>query len=157
MRPGILRRAGLIAVSAAALGLFATASLAKTEFEARGGYYADAEKPFAGVGALTPIGSQRWFFNPNFEFASDSSGDLLSANLDVHYDIDVTAPIYWWVGGGPAMVRNEPDIGRTDTDLGLDLITGIAPRNPGKVRPFVQGKVIVKDNSEAVLAVGLRF
>jgi len=63
-----------------------------------------------------------------------------------------------WLGGGPALIFHEPDNPRRDsnTDVGANLFAGIGLKRSG-VRPYVQGKVIFSDDTEAVLAVGLRF
>lgn len=80
--------------------------------------------------------------------------------LDFHYDLPTwRAPYYLWLGGGPALVLR--DDGRSDdgneTDLGVNLIAGIGFGKGQALRPYVQGKVLVSDETEAALAIGLRF
>ncbi|HUG52750.1 MAG TPA: hypothetical protein VMR21_04090, partial [Vicinamibacteria bacterium] len=42
-----------------------------------------------------------------------------------------------------------------DTDFGLNLLAGLGARR-GRVIPYAQAKVILKDSSEFVIAVGIR-
>jgi hypothetical protein len=48
-----------------------------------------------------------------------------------------------------------PGSGRRDTDLGLNLLFGLGLK--GNVVPYVQGKVIVSDDTEFVIGIGVRF
>ena len=43
-----------------------------------------------------------------------------------------------------------------ETDIGLDLLAGIGWKTAGVV-PYLQAKVILSDETEAVLAAGIRF
>jgi hypothetical protein len=61
-----------------------------------------------------------------------------------------------WAGAGPALIHRE-DLGTDTTDFGVNLLGGIGWKTKSKVSPYVQGKVTVSDNDEAVLAVGMRF
>lgn len=152
----IVRRAGLLTAIVVALCLVHGSGHAATDvdFDIRGGQYGDVDKPFFGGGVLAGLGHS-WYFNPNVEYVFVDNGDYFTANADFHYDFDVQ-PFYWWVGGGPALARRNPDIGRDDTDAALNALTGIAAKS-GQVRPFAQLKLVVKDDPEGVLAAGIRF
>ena len=148
----------------AALAIAAALSLAATSARAdgfdvgvRGGYYSDAEASFAGVDLLTPI-ARSWYFNPNFEYAFVDNGSAYTLNGDVHYDLPVSGAHYVWLGGGPALIVRDYDRGFGDrnTDVGVDLLAGLGWKGSSAV-PYVQGKVILADNTEAVLAFGVRF
>lgn len=131
----------------------------EVDFDVRAGFYADdAEGPFVGAGLLTRLGStDRWFFNPNVEFAFGDNVDVIAVNGDVHYDFRADSSLALWAGGGLAVVRVDPDFGRdADTDLGVNAFFGFGARR-GDVRPYCQGKVVVADESELVVGVGLRF
>jgi hypothetical protein len=43
-----------------------------------------------------------------------------------------------------------------EVDIGLNLLAGFGAQS-GSVRPFLQGKAILMDDSEASIAVGIRF
>ena len=132
---------------------------ADIDFGLRGGYYTDAEELFLGADVLTQISDTSWFFNPNVEFVFVDPGDLWTLNLDVHYDFDTdNDDVYLWAGGGPAVVFRDGG-GRHDdneTDPGLNLLAGIGWQLESVV-PYIQGKILLSDTSEAVIAVGVRF
>jgi len=143
---------------AAALSLAAAPAWADgIDVGVRGGYYSDAEAGFAGVDLLTSI-SRSWYFNPNFEYVFVDSGDAYSLNGDVHYDLSAGSAHYVWLGGGPALIVRDDDrrFGDRKTDVGLDLLAGLGWKGSSAV-PYVQGKVVLADNTEAVLAFGVRF
>lgn len=123
----------------------------------RGGVYTDQSDAFVGAEVLTRIGSTRWFFNPNAEFVFVDRGDLITVNADLHYDLPVDAPVYVWLGGGPALVLRDHPRGRDENDVGLNLLAGVGFLKGHAVRPYVQGKLLLADESEAVLAFGIRF
>lgn len=131
---------------------------ADVDFGVKGGIYTDIEEPFVGVEALTRVGASRWFFNPNVEAVLVNRGSLATINGDVHYDLPIDTPdLYLWLGGGPALIYRDPG-GRQDDDfdIGANLLAGLGWQLGGAV-PYVQGKILVADDSEAVLAVGIRF
>ncbi|PYS96548.1 MAG: hypothetical protein DMF50_04235 [Acidobacteria bacterium] len=153
---------GLLLASAGALtGLLSIApGHAKTDFGVRGGTYSDVDEPFLGAEALFGVGTtNRWFGNPNLEhaFAADS-GDRTAVSFDFHYDFPSGEPYTFWAGAGPTLIfrdRTSPGTAH-DTDPGVNLVLGIGARK-GDVRPYGQMKVVLADDSEAVLGVGVRF
>jgi hypothetical protein len=137
---------------------------AQLDFGVRGGFYSDADAGFLGVEILTRF-TRQWFFNPNVEYVFVSGGSLTTVNLDIHYDLRARSPYAVWVGGGPAVLFNNYDApagcrrcgDSSDTDLGFDLLAGGGFAGRQAIRPYVQGKVILSKNTEAVLGVGVRF
>ncbi len=125
------------------------------DVDLRGGYYADIEEPMLGGGVLAQL-SERWFINPNIEYVLVSNGELFTINGDVHYDFPFSDSANWWLGGGIALIHADPDFGSDDTDVGANLLIGIGGTR-GAVRPFAQGKLVLSDDSEATIAVGIRF
>lgn len=154
------RRALLTVALGAALAL-GSALLApvyadSTLFGVRTGVYTDTEAGFLGAEAVTPI-ARAWYFNPNMEYAFANDRDVLTVNGDFHYDFIQDRPYYVWAGAGPAVVVRELEPGDRRTDLGVNLISGIGWKNPPQIKPYLQGKVLISDNNEAVLAFGMRF
>ncbi len=153
-------RALLFATACAFAGaLSVTPGLAKTDFGVRGGAYSDVEEPFLGAEALFGVGgSKQWFGNPNLEHAFADTGDLTTVSFDFHYDFASGEPYTIWAGGGPTLIFRDRNgtVGGDSTDPGVNLLMGIGAKN-GEVRPYGQVKVIVADDSEAVLGVGVRF
>jgi hypothetical protein len=123
----------------------------------RTGLYTDIEEAFVGVEGLGRIGSTDFFLNPNAEVVFVDNGDLVTLSLDVHYDLELdTHPVDVWLGAGPTVLFRDLDRGRGDDDFGLNLLAGVGLRE-GAVRPYGQLKVILADDTEAVLAFGIRF
>ena len=123
----------------------------------RGGGYFDSGSFFIGGEILTPV-AQNWYFNPNVEFAFADRADLITLNFDVHYDFHSERNLYFWVGGGPAIIHTDPELrGDSDTDFGANIFMGLGFRTGTRVIPYVQPKVILSDNSEFSLAFGMRF
>jgi hypothetical protein len=63
-----------------------------------------------------------------------------------------------WAGAGPGLLIIDRDrfVDDTEVDPALNLLMGFGAKT-GTYRPYVQGKGILSDNSEAALAVGVRF
>lgn len=154
------RRISVLALLAATgLVLFAPAASA-ADFGIRAGLYGG--DGMIGVELLTPINDD-WWFNPNVEYVFVDNGDLITVNGDAHYDFDTDGNYYLWAGGGLAVIFSDfdrPRPGRgsdSETDVGLNLLAGAGWNTGGAVRPYVQGKVTISDDTEAGLAVGVRF
>ena len=148
----------------AAAAVFTMPAAADVDIGVRGGYYTDVGDPFLGADLLMRISDTRWFFNPNIEYVFVDPGDLATLNLDVHYDLDTdNDDMYIWLGGGPAIIfRDEERHGRgdddddDDTDIGINLLGGVGWQLESFV-PYLQAKAIIADDSEVVLAIGVRF
>lgn len=130
-------------------------------FGGRVGVDLDSKSALVGGEALVNVINESWFFNPNVEYVFVDNGSLWGFNFDFHYDLDVDAPVYVWIGGGPAILYRNFDAPRnrgSNTDFGLDLLVGIGfPLHNSRVIPYIQPKVILSDNSRFFLAFGLRF
>jgi hypothetical protein len=154
---------------AAAMGLtallFSPASArAATDFGFRaGGYSGDTDGAFAGVELLTHL-SGGWYLNPNFDYVFASQGGLAVFSVDAHYDFRTHAPFYFWLGGGPSILYRKFDnfdrrfgSSGSQTDFGVNLLAGLGWGKGQAYRPYVQGKVVISDQSEASIGVGLRI
>lgn len=155
-----MKRAAL-ALAVAGLFLLAPgAARADIDPGVRAGFYQDAEAGFIGGELLWGV-TREWYFNPNIEYVFVDDGDLYTANLDFHYDFQTRQPFYLWAGAGAALISSEFDRRRgesdRETDIGLNLLGGIGFGRGQAIRPYIQGKFILSDNTEAAIAVGLRF
>jgi len=155
----ILAAAGLTALAAVSIP---SPAAAQVDFGVRGGVYTDIEEGFLGAELIMPVTGQ-WFFNPNIEYVFVDPGSLWTLNGDFHYDFAQSGNITFWAGGGPAILFRDFDDdrrGRRDddeeTDFGANLLAGLGATR-GAIRPYGQVKVILSDDTEAVLAVGVRF
>jgi hypothetical protein len=149
-------------------GLLLVPTLAQAQdldFGVRVGYYSDVEEGFLGFELLRGFGrGGHWFFNPNLEWVFIDGGDYATLNGDVHYDFDTEGPFAVWVGGGPALVYNSFDRPRrfrddddSETDFGFNILAGVGSARRAAIRPYLQGKILLSDDTEAVIAVGVRF
>jgi hypothetical protein len=146
-------------VAGICLFLLATNAQAEIRPGVRVGGYFDADAAFIGGELLTNI-SDSWFFNPNIEYVFVDNGDLVTFNFDVHYDLPSEGKMFFWIGGGPAILyfNPDPDFRDSETDFGINLFMGLGFK-VGRERfiPYVQPKLILSDNSEFALAFGVRF
>jgi hypothetical protein len=132
------------------------ATQADPKFGVRLGYYTKLEDPFIGAELLFRIVPDL-YFNPNVEAVLVDNGRYLTFNGDVHYDLPAGGRTFLWIGGGLAAVNRDPEgPAEGDTDFGINLLAGLGARR-GRVIPYAQAKVILKDDSEFVIAVGVRF
>jgi len=121
----------------------------------RGGIYTKLNEPFVGVELLGPI-SRHAYFNPNVEYVFVDNHTYLTFNGDFHYDFHSHGRTFVWAGGGLAVVYDDPrGPAESSTDLGANFLFGIG--FAGDAIPYIQGKLIVKDDTEFSLGVGLRF
>ena len=126
------------------------------KFGGRVGYYTDVQKPILGVEILAPV-ARRVYFNPNIELVLIDNVTYFTLNGDFHYDFHTGNSSFVWLGGGLGVVKFDPDgPNNGDTDLAANFLGGVGFRS-GHVIPYFQAKVIAKDNSEFVIAFGVRF
>jgi hypothetical protein len=152
-----MRRLETFIVVTALIALIGAAPAgADTKFGVRGGYYTDIGEPFAGVELLTRIGN-RVYFNPNFEYVFVDEATYFTLNGDFHYDFPVAKDVYVWAGAGLGWSSFDFEgEDNSDNDLVANLLAG-AGVNAGGVIPYVQFKLIIQDDTEFAIAVGLRF
>jgi hypothetical protein len=146
-------------MAALLLGLCAWAAPAAAQMDAevRLGFYTDPDAVSFGGGVLTPLSTAApWMFNPNVEVAIGDFANVISVNPDFHYDFPTGSGLAFWMGAGPAVMFIDRDRGGTDTDFGVNLITGLGAKHGG-TRPFVQMKGVIADDSRLAISGGLRF
>ena len=154
----VLRRtAPLAAALALGLGLASASAARATDFDLRLGVYTDVSEAFVGGGILTRLGDSGWFLNPNLEYVFVDRGDLATLNADFHYDLVSEGEVDVWLGAGPALIFRDNDRGNDSTDLGVNLLGGIGFLRDRPIRPFLQAKLVLSDDTEGVVAFGVRF
>lgn len=146
----------LLSLLAAALIGPRVASADDIDGDLRIGLYSDAGELFVGGGLLTHVTGD-WYFNPNVEWAFVDDGNLATLNADFHYDFAHHRDADFWLGGGPALVFRENRFGDDETDLGLNLLGGVGFLQDRYFRPYFQAKIIISDDTEGVIAFGVRF
>jgi hypothetical protein len=152
-------RLGTPAAIGAALLLGApSGAAAQVDGDLRVGVYTDASEAFVGGGVLIRLDQgSKWFLNPNLEYVFVERGDLLTFNADFHYDLASDGSTDFWLGGGPTLILRDNERGDDETDFGFNLLGGIGFLRSSAVRPFLQAKLILSDETEGVFAFGIRF
>ena len=90
------------------------------------------------------------------EYVFVNGATTLFMSGDGHYDFHVSNDADFWVGGGLGI--QYVNVGEvSDTDVGLDLLTGVAFVTNSSVYPYLQFKGFLSYTTNAQLAVGLRF
>lgn len=148
---------GLIVVAAAAPGLRAQEP-ARIIPGVRLGVYTDIGDLFIGGEVLVRI-ANRIYFNPNVEYVFASDLTYLTFNADAHYDLEHEgSPLLLWVGGGLAVIYANPEgpVGG-DTEVGVNGLAGVGLVTNSRLLPYLQAKIVISDNTEFVVALGLRF
>jgi hypothetical protein len=141
----------------AVLSVFFSAAPARADnFGVRAGLYADPTDGFIGAEGLFRL-SHQVYLNPNIEYILADHQTYMTFNGDFHYDFHTHGPAYVWIGGGLAVIYHNPD-GPADanTDVGANILAGIGAKGHGVI-PYLQAKLIVKDNTQFVIGAGLRF
>jgi hypothetical protein len=65
--------------------------------------------------------------------------------------------LHGWLGAGLALVDRENRFGNGSSDVGLNLLGGVGFLRGRPVRPYLQAKILLSDDTEGVVAVGIRF
>ena len=149
---------GIAGLAIVGLSLIAAprTALALTDGDVRASVY-DGDDIALGGGVLTSVGhSGRWYFNPNLEMTMGDSRDFVAMSGDFHYDFADRGKATFWMGAGPALLVTERPVGSNDTDLGVNVLTGVGAKS-GDVRPFAQLRGTVSDESRVAIAGGIRF
>lgn len=150
------RKLLLVLALLAAVVALSPAAEAQTRFGFRTGAYFNEPDPFVGAEVLFPL-ADGWFLNPNVEVVFGDEENAIVANGDVHWDLTRGRGSSFWVGAGLAVLLRDPDRGDSETDAGLNLLAGVAATRFRDFIPYLQGKVLVSDDTRGVIAVGVRF
>jgi hypothetical protein len=151
--------AGIVGLLAAGLVIMIQPSPARAAVDAdvRAGVYPDADAVAVGAGILTDVGGKTgWYFNPNVEVALGDRRDIVALSGDFHYDFNSDRNTSVWLGGGPAVLMTNHAGGEDETDLGVNVLTGIGAKR-GDVRPFAQLRGTMGEQSQVAIAGGIRF
>lgn len=121
----------------------------------RAGLYTDPTDPFIGAELLLGL-SRQVFLNPNVEYVFRENETYMTFNGDFHYDFHTHGPAYVWLGAGLGVIYHNPEgPAESTTDVGANFLAGVGAK--GRVIPYIQAKLIVKDNTQFSIAAGVRF
>jgi hypothetical protein len=141
----LLNLPGLMGKALAQIGLDATA---------RAGYYTDNNDLFMGTGLNLNIATISAC--PNLEYVFVNNGDFYTLNLDGHLNLVTPPGTALWIGLGLARLYYNPDNGSSSRESGMNLLAGFELKMI-PLRPYLQGKFIIADNSQFVIGAGIVF
>lgn len=121
---------------------------------ARAGYYTDNNDLFLGTGLNLNIATIS--VCPNLEYVFIDKGDFYTLNLDGHLNLVTPPGTALWIGLGLTRLYYNPDNGSSTRESGMNLLAGFGlTKIP--LRPYLQGKFIIADNSQFVIGAGIVF
>jgi hypothetical protein len=82
---------------------------------------------------------------------------LITLNADFHQDLAARGEADFWLGAGLALIERENRAGADSSDLGANLLGGVGFLRSRPIRPFLQAKLLLADDTEGVIAFGIRF
>jgi len=179
-RGGVTVRTKIAAAIVAALLLFATPALAQNEapggdprdvvrpalqgggrqgfFGVRGGVFSEEGEyagPLVGIEGGFPLSSDRLFFNPNVEFAVADSF-VLTVNGDFIFVLTPRSTAQLWIGAGVGYMDRRAFLRADRSGLVGNLLLGVG-MGSSRVRPYVQAKAILGEESHWSFVFGVRF
>lgn len=150
----VVRVASSLMFVAVAVG---SAAAADPRFGIHAGLWTDGSDPVVGGDVVLPLHEPDWTINPSLEYVPGDHVDRWVLNGDALYDLDLNTEAEVWVGGGLAILFKNHDRHGSSTDVGLNLLAGAGLETSSGLLPYVQGKVIITDDSSLALVLGLRF
>ncbi len=140
--------------AAAALATIAAVPAAANDFSVRAGAYTDESRFFLGAEYRAFI-QGHIAVAPNLEVVIPEEGSYFSFSADLHYVFPTQGPLAAWLGAGLGIYARNHEGGNDHTDVGLNLIGGLGLKT--KLKPYMQLKRVVKDETAVVLGCGIRF
>ena len=138
-----------------ALLLVGSAPLRADDASVRAGAYLEAESAFVGGDLRLDLGRSLRLV-PNVEWIFPENATYFAFSLDLHHDFRTRGRARFWLGGGLGLYyRNPEGAADGDTDVGANFVGGVGFK--GSVTPYLHLKIVVKGDTEVVLAFGLRF
>jgi hypothetical protein len=138
------------------LGVPAAAAGAQpsTHVGGRVGYNFDTRDVMFSANLTVPMTSRVEFY-PSIDVYTPDRGNRIGYNGDLKVRFPGTTGPHFYAGGGVGVVSRT--IGdASNTDVGANLLLGLESRS-GYVHPFVEGKVLLHDNSQFQLIGGLNL
>jgi hypothetical protein len=154
-----MRGSRLFLTTCVAMVLIAAVNTSQSYAQVRGdlrvGFFTNGSNASLGAGILGRI-APNLYLNPMIEYVFISGATSLFISGDGHYDFHVRDDANVWLGGGLG-VQYVSVNGFSDTNVGLDLLTGVAFATRASVYPYFQLKGFFSKTTNAQLAIGLRF
>lgn len=131
-----------------------SASAQRAHLGVRAGYNFDYDDPSLGGHFSVPI-ARRLELYPSMDVYLPETGTRLAFNGDLKYRFRTPSAWEPYLGGGVQVLhRRIGDAG--NNDVGANLLGGVETR-VGTVHPFLEGRVVLQDNTSFQLATGLNI
>ena len=154
-----MRAYKLFLTTCVAIVLIAAATTSQSYAQVRGdlrvGFFTNGSNASLGAGIIGRI-APNLYLNPMIEYVFISGATSLFMSGDGHYDFQLRDDAHVWLGGGLGVQYVSVD-GFSETNVGLDLLTGVAFASHASVYPYFQVKGFFSKSTNVQLAVGLRF
>jgi len=149
----------LLLTTCAAIVLIAAANTSQSYAQVRGdlrvGFFTNGSNVSLGAGIIGAI-APNLYLNPMIEYVFVSEGTSLFLSGDGHYDFLIRNDAHVWLGGGLGVQYVKVN-SFSDTNVGLNLLTGAALGMRESVYPYFQLKGFLSKTTNVQLAIGLRF
>ncbi len=154
-----MRTSKLFLITCAAIALIAVANIPQSNAQVKGdlrvGFFTNGSNASLGGGIIARI-APNLYLNPMIEYVFINGATSLFMSGDGHYDFHVSDNADVWLGGGLGVQYVKVN-NFSDTNIGLNLLTGVAFATNASVYPYFQLKGFLSNNTNAQLAIGLRF
>ena len=154
-----MRAYHLFLTACVVLVLIVAASSSQSDAAVRGdlrvGLFTTGSDVTLGGGIITGI-APNLYINPMIEYVFVSGATSLFMSADGHYDFPIRNDAHVWLGGGLGVMYVSVD-NFSDTNVGLNLLTGAALGTRESVYPYFQIKGFLSKTTNVQLAIGLRF
>ena len=154
-----MRVSKLFLMTCVAIVLIAAANTSQSYAQVRGdlrlGYFTNGSDASLGAGIIGAI-APNLYLNPMVEYIFISGATSLFMSGDGHYDFPIRDNAHVWLGGGLGVMYVSVN-SVSETNVGLNLLTGAALGTRESVYPYFQLKGFFSKTTNAQLAIGLRF
>ncbi|MEO8167578.1 MAG: hypothetical protein ABI623_04965 [bacterium] len=137
------------------IGIANNRSDAQVKGDLRVGFFTSGSNASLGAGLVARI-APNLYLNPMLEYVFINGATGLFMSGDGHYDFHAADNADVWIGGGLGVMYVKVN-NFSDTNIGLNLLTGVAFATHASVYPYFQLKGFLSSNTNAQLAIGLRF
>jgi hypothetical protein len=154
-----MRASHVFLMTCVALVLIAAASASQAQAQVRGdlrvGFFTNGSDVTLGGGIIAGI-APNLYVNPMIEYVFISGATSLFMSADGHYDFPIRHDAHVWLGGGLGVMYVSVN-SFSETNVGLNLLTGAALGTRESVYPYFQLKGFLSKTTNVQLAIGLRF
>jgi hypothetical protein len=147
-------KAALVTACVLLAAMPTTAAAQHAALGVRAGDNTTYDDALLGVHLQLPI-ARRLDFYPSMDVYFPNTGTRLGFNADLRYRFPVESAVQPYVGGGLNWLHRSVNDVNND-DVGASLFGGISTQL-GTAYPFMEGRVLLQDNTSFQLSAGVAF